>query len=365
MNNSFISKFKFMLIAICAVAVFWALNPVTSEASGDEEFGAVMLSEGTVHPHVAQLQELLIEQGTLTEEFAEGVYDRSTREAVVRFQKEANIIVDGIAGPQTIGALTTVRKGDTGKVVLSLQKQLHTLGYYNAGLDGIFGPITHNSVKSFQKDENILIDGLAGPQTYGTLQDAVSTKRNASTSAKSNETASAGTSTSTSDSDKKAEEEEDTANETNNEESSTTTSESSSNSSESSSDSNDENNDVVEDDKAEEANNSSAEDTKNTASSSKGTVMTVEATAYTAYCVGCSGITFTGLDLRNNPDKKVIAVDPKVIPLGSMVEVEGYGVFVAGDIGGAIKGNKIDIFMPVRSDALKFGRRMVQITVLE
>ncbi len=93
--------------------------------------------------------------------------------------------------------------------------------------------------------------------------------------------------------------------------------------------------------------------------------MNVEATAYTAFCEGCSGITYTGIDLRANPDQKVIAVDPSVIPLGSKVYVEGYGEAIAGDIGGAIKGNKIDLFMPNHGDAIQFGRQNVTIHVYE
>ena len=92
--------------------------------------------------------------------------------------------------------------------------------------------------------------------------------------------------------------------------------------------------------------------------------MTVEATAYTAYCAGCSGITANGTDIRSNPNLKVIAVDPKVIPLGSNVWVEGYGYAVAGDTGGAIKGNIIDLFMPNIDDAYKWGRRTVRVKVL-
>ncbi|REJ09646.1 3D domain-containing protein [Halobacillus trueperi] len=91
---------------------------------------------------------------------------------------------------------------------------------------------------------------------------------------------------------------------------------------------------------------------------------TAEATAYTAYCTGCSGVTATGIDLRANPDQKVIAVDPNVIPLGSKVYVEGYGTAIAGDTGGAINGNRIDIFMPSREDALDFGRQSVKVQVL-
>lgn len=93
------------------------------------------------------------------------------------------------------------------------------------------------------------------------------------------------------------------------------------------------------------------------------TTLNVEATAYTAYCYGCSGVTATGIDLRSNPNQKVIAVDPNVIPLGSKVYVEGYGMAIAGDTGGAIKGNRIDLFVPNRSDALDFGRKTIQVKV--
>jgi 3D (Asp-Asp-Asp) domain-containing protein/LysM repeat protein len=93
--------------------------------------------------------------------------------------------------------------------------------------------------------------------------------------------------------------------------------------------------------------------------------ITVEATAYTASCEGCSGITKTGVNLKANPDAKVIAVDPSVIPLGSRVYVEGYGYATAEDIGGAIKGNRIDVFVPTQSGALQWGRKSVKVTILD
>jgi 3D (Asp-Asp-Asp) domain-containing protein len=92
--------------------------------------------------------------------------------------------------------------------------------------------------------------------------------------------------------------------------------------------------------------------------------LTVTATAYTANCEGCSGTTKTGIDLIANPDKKVIAVDPDIIPLGSKVHVEGYGEAIAGDIGGAITGNRIDVFIPSESKAKKWGRKEVEVKVL-
>lgn len=93
--------------------------------------------------------------------------------------------------------------------------------------------------------------------------------------------------------------------------------------------------------------------------------LTVKATAYTATCKGCSGITATGINLKKNPNAKVISVDPSVIPLGSKVHVEGYGEAIAGDTGSAIKGNKIDVFMPSKQDAINFGVKQVKVTILD
>ena len=59
----------------------------------------------------------------------------------------------------------------------------------------------------------------------------------------------------------------------------------------------------------------------------------------------------------------VIAVDPTVIPLGTRVFVPGYGPAVAADVGTAIKGNIIDLWMPTTAQALAWGRRTVTITV--
>ena len=103
-----------------------------------------------------------------------------------------------------------------------------------------------------------------------------------------------------------------------------------------------------------------APSTSNTASK----VITVEASAYTASCEGCTGITATGINLKTNPNAKVISVDPAIIPLGSKVYVEGYGEAIAGDTGGAIKGNRIDVFFPSQQDAINFGVKQLKVTIL-
>lgn len=98
----------------------------------------------------------------------------------------------------------------------------------------------------------------------------------------------------------------------------------------------------------------------------------VVGTAYTAYCAGCSGKTSTGDNLRANPNLKIIAVDPRVVPLGSTVRLtsKSYpkinGVYKAGDTGGAIKGTKIDIFISDLNEAKRLGvRRDIVLEVLE
>ncbi|RDI38398.1 G5 and 3D domain-containing protein [Falsibacillus pallidus] len=99
-------------------------------------------------------------------------------------------------------------------------------------------------------------------------------------------------------------------------------------------------------------------------SESGGKEFFVSSTAYTAHCNGCSGHTATGINLKSNPGVKVIAVDPRVIPLGTKVYVEGYGYAVAADTGSAINGFKIDVFFSSKSDAYRWGRKRVKIRIL-
>ncbi|QWU45630.1 cell wall-binding protein EntB [Bacillus sp. NP247] len=97
--------------------------------------------------------------------------------------------------------------------------------------------------------------------------------------------------------------------------------------------------------------------------------LTVVATAYTADpsengTYGGRVLTAMGHDLTANPNMRIIAVDPKVIPLGSKVWVENYGEAIAGDTGSAIKGNRIDVLMGSKSKAMNWGRQTVKVKVL-
>lgn len=72
------------------------------------------------------------------------------------------------------------------------------------------------------------------------------------------------------------------------------------------------------------------------------------------------GITATGTKFREG----IVAVDPKVIPLGSVLYIEGYGEAIAEDTGSAIKGNILDVAIPDLKEARKWGRKKVKITIL-
>ena len=98
-------------------------------------------------------------------------------------------------------------------------------------------------------------------------------------------------------------------------------------------------------------------------SSQGGYYLTVEATAYSYNEAGLSNYTADGTNLINDP--QVIAVDPSVIPLGSYVEIPGYGIYRAADTGGAIYGNRIDVHLLNLNDVYNFGRRTITIRVLQ
>ncbi len=99
-----------------------------------------------------------------------------------------------------------------------------------------------------------------------------------------------------------------------------------------------------------------------TTSASEGYTMHVEATAYSTNQPSLSDYTFSGINLRVNP--WVVAVDPNVIPLGSTIIVPGYGTYIAGDTGGDIKGNRIDVHITNLDAAWAFGRQSMTITVI-
>ena len=86
----------------------------------------------------------------------------------------------------------------------------------------------------------------------------------------------------------------------------------------------------------------------------------MEATAYLPSDGNGQGITATG----TRAGYGTVAVDPRVIPLGTRLYIPGYGTALAADTGGAIKGNIIDLCMEDYGEAMRFGRRTVKVYVL-
>lgn len=94
-------------------------------------------------------------------------------------------------------------------------------------------------------------------------------------------------------------------------------------------------------------------------------VLRMEATSYSPDPQSCGKYAdgYTSIGLRAGYG--VVAVDPRIIPLGSRLFVEGYGYAVAADVGGAIKGLRIDLGYDTHRRAIQFGRRTVRVHVLD
>jgi 3D (Asp-Asp-Asp) domain-containing protein len=96
----------------------------------------------------------------------------------------------------------------------------------------------------------------------------------------------------------------------------------------------------------------------------RGRVLDMKASGYDASprTIGRTAAGRTKLGYR--ADYGHAAVDPRVVPLGSLIYVEGYGMALASDIGRAIRGKRIDLCFSSRSQAMRFGRRPVRVHVL-
>ncbi|NEP91101.1 MAG: peptidoglycan-binding protein [Okeania sp. SIO2C2] len=105
--------------------------------------------------------------GSLVED---GIFGVRTDAAVMMFQKDRNLIVDGIVGSQTWEALLppTIRQGSSGDDVKRLQMILNEMGY-SLVVDSIFGSNTEAAVKGFQKNSRLEVDGIVGQNTWYVL----------------------------------------------------------------------------------------------------------------------------------------------------------------------------------------------------
>ena len=110
----------------------------------------------------------------------DGVFGSQTKAALMTFQRDKGLIVDGIVGPKTAAVLNRalvlpayLRLGSRGPEVEVLQAFLQQAGYYPGPIDGVFGPVTREAVISFQRDHGLLPDGVAGPKTWDVIYQIV------------------------------------------------------------------------------------------------------------------------------------------------------------------------------------------------
>ena len=208
--------FRFLVLIVLCAALCVPAFP-TAHA-----YDASTLYNGCRGEEVRELQQALIDLGFL-KGTADGVFGNKTENAVRAFQKKNKLTVDGLAGVSTreliiskaqakknpatptpapaaeptpapaqtaspapaqdpggssaaslFGSYATIRSGNKGARVKSLQQALITLGYLSGGADGVFGAKTRNAVKAFQRSRKLSADGVAGKKTLVALESALS-----------------------------------------------------------------------------------------------------------------------------------------------------------------------------------------------
>jgi peptidoglycan hydrolase-like protein with peptidoglycan-binding domain len=159
--------------------------------------GSPPLRQGSTGWQVKALQSALNAHGASL--LVDGAFGPRTHRAVVSFQQRNGLVVDGVVGPQTAGALNrgdaspspagpedgpspvaptvsgvpALSFGSRGGLVSALQRALNQKGA-SVGVDGVFGAQTHSAVRSFQAANGLLVDGVVGPMTAGRLNDPTS-----------------------------------------------------------------------------------------------------------------------------------------------------------------------------------------------
>lgn len=93
--------------------------------------------------------------------------------------------------------------------------------------------------------------------------------------------------------------------------------------------------------------------------------MKMNTSAYTPYCVGCSGVTASGVNVKSSQTYKgyKIIAAPKQFAFGTKMYIPGFGHAIVLDRGGAITGNKLDLLVRTKSQAYAWGRKNVTVTV--
>ncbi|MBN8576746.1 MAG: peptidoglycan-binding protein [Cyclobacteriaceae bacterium] len=145
----------------------------------------LIFKRGSKGADVVRVQKMLFDLGySIT---VDGDYGIRTERVVKDFQNDQGLPTDGIVTPVLLGVMESelsrpktvdkriitgvfLRKGDCGTAVVTLQRALNKQGAHPMlSEDGVFGTDTYDALKVFQKKNKLMIDGVAGPQTWGVL----------------------------------------------------------------------------------------------------------------------------------------------------------------------------------------------------
>ena len=143
---------------------------------------AVYLKAGDKGDNVEELQNYLAKAGYAVE--ADGVFGSETAQAVVAFQADNGLDVDGVAGPLTLALLKEntpaptvlpgadyIQYGSEGEEVEEIQTMLNEIHSADLEIDGKFGMLTLDAVMNFQAEFGLDVDGIVGPITYAKLKE--------------------------------------------------------------------------------------------------------------------------------------------------------------------------------------------------
>ena len=311
--------------------------------------GGVLLTAGNRGPEVEQCQHLLAGCGYLTET-ADGVYGPATERAVRAFQKAKDLPVSGIVDEKTMEALRRsggaekgeLAQGARGGRVKEAQQRLQASGFLSGAADGVYGSQTREAVRRFQREKGLHVSGKIDDRTWKALGEApkgghelrqgdrgmrVAHLQNlltlhGFTPGAMDGVYGSGTAAKVRDFQRFC--------------------------------------------------GMEPTGTVNEAVWQKlrgapvfqgryKKVMRMQSTAYTPYDGGGTGRTASG----NIAGKGHAAVDPNVIPMGSLLFIEGYGYALADDIGGGINGQIVDVGVDDLDQAYRWGNRRVNVYLVQ
>lgn len=145
------------------------------------------IMRGSFGPLVIDLQTKLLKLGYIINK-PDGIFGPLTENAVKEFQQANNLPSDGIVGPKTWHQLDksfsavkrvsdwnrpTIKIASKGDDVTLIQDILRALHFFSGKIDSIFGPLTENAVKEFQNANGLAADGIVGPITWDSMQNAI------------------------------------------------------------------------------------------------------------------------------------------------------------------------------------------------